>query len=141
MFQQGAVGEPKPLGGTILIDDVNDAAGVQRVEPEMMHGDRKVSSGLYRSTRPIQAHPGDIEHLPSGDRRDCPAPRNRAFSKLDSIVVHVVPTWEVTCRRADFQVREAGASLLDNKTPDLGFRWCRQTEQRVPYSLPDIRTS
>src|SRR5580765_4922106 len=32
MFRQGAVSKPKPLGGAILIEDVNDAAGVERVE-------------------------------------------------------------------------------------------------------------
>lgn len=102
MLPQSAVSETKPLDGAVLIDDINDAAGVQRMEPEIMHRNRNLGSHLYRSDGLIQVHPRDIEPLPPADRRDCPAPRNLAFSKENAIVVHVVPSRDVTERRADF---------------------------------------
>ena len=57
MFSQSAVGEAKPLHRTFLIDDVDDATSIQRVEPEVTYQNRNVGSDLYRGTRPIVPSP------------------------------------------------------------------------------------
>src|SRR5580704_1198220 len=65
MFRQGAVGKPESLrGAAFFIDDVDDATGIQRIEPEVTYGNRYVGSHLYRRTRPMDAHPRQAEHSP-----------------------------------------------------------------------------
>jgi hypothetical protein len=46
MFRQRAVGKAESPYRAFFIDDVDDAAGVQRKEPEVMYGNRYVGSNL-----------------------------------------------------------------------------------------------
>jgi hypothetical protein len=107
MFRQGTVGKAEPLHGAFLIDDVHDATRIQRIEPEMMYQNRNVGSGLYRGTRPMEAHPWHTEHSPCANRLYCPLPCNVASAKLDTIVVHVVSRWHGDRGRSDIRVRES----------------------------------
>lgn len=128
------MGESKSLDRAILIDDVDDTARIQRIEPKVMYQDRYVGSRLYRGTRPIEAYPWHAEHLPRANRLHCPLPRDFPFAKLDTIAVHVVARWDGSGRRSDLRVRKARVLLLRNDTSNLFFRWSRQAEQGDRYS-------
>jgi hypothetical protein len=106
VFRQGSIGEAKSLHGYFFLDDVDDAAGVQRIEPEMMDGNRHVSSDLYRGTRPMELHPRQVEHLPSMNGFRCPLPGIFAFAKVNTIVVYVVARWRSGGRPSNFWVGE-----------------------------------
>lgn len=107
MFRQGAVGEGKSLPWAFVMDDVDDATGVQRIEPEVTYQNRNLGSNLYRGTRPMKAHPSHAEHSPRTNRFRRPLPRTFASAKLNTIVVYVVPRWRGSGRRSDLRVREA----------------------------------
>jgi hypothetical protein len=93
MFRQGAIGEPKSLDGTILINEVNDPTRIQRIKSKVIYRNRNAGSDLYRGIRPIKAQPWHVEHLPCANRLLRPLPRDLASAKLDAIVVYVVPDW------------------------------------------------
>jgi hypothetical protein len=46
MFRQGTVGEAKSLDGTVVLDDVHDATGIQRIESQVAEGNRNDGSDL-----------------------------------------------------------------------------------------------
>ena len=53
MFRQGAVGKAQSLYWVFFIDDIDDATGVQRIEPEMTYRNRNLGSDPYRRSRLI----------------------------------------------------------------------------------------
>src|ERR1700693_188 len=91
VFRQGAIGEPKSLDGTVLINDAYDPARIQRMESEVIYRHRNAGSNLYRGIRPIKAEPRNVEHLPVANRLLRSLPNHLACAKLDTIVVYVVP--------------------------------------------------
>src|ERR1700757_3477115 len=107
MFRQGAIGEAKSLHGVFFIEGVDDATGIQRIEPEVMYRNRNVASDQYRGARPMEPHPRQAEHLPCANRFRCPLPRNFASAKLDATVIYVVRRWHSRGRRSYLRVREA----------------------------------
>jgi len=134
----GRMGEPKSLDRAILVDDVDDTARIPRIEPEVMYRDRYVGSRLYRSARPIEAHPWQVEHLPRANRQHCPLPCDFPFAKMNTIAVYVVARGHGRGGRSDLGVRKVRVPLIRNETSHLLFRWCRESEQGVPYpSLQD----
>src|ERR1035438_7309939 len=119
MFRQRTVGETKSLHGAIFIGDVDDTTGIHRIKAEVSHRNRNVGSDPYRSTRPMEAYPRHVEHLPCANRLRCAPPCNFASAKLDTIVISVVSRGRGGCRRSDLRVREIGILLLRNKTSNL----------------------
>jgi len=74
MFHQCAIGEAKSLHTAVLIDDIDDSTGVQRIEPEVTHQNRDIGSDLDRGAWPVESHPRHAKHLPGTNRLDCPLP-------------------------------------------------------------------
>src|SRR5437660_12796867 len=99
MLRQGAVGKAKPLYWICFIDDIDDTTGVERMESEVTYPNRNLGSEPYRHSRPAQAYPWDVQHLPCGDCLDSPVLGQCAGAKLNTIVVDVVPRWPEVSRR------------------------------------------
>jgi len=107
MFGQGSIGKAESLYGAFFIDNLDDATGIQRIEPEVMYGNRYVGSDQNGGTRPMKFHPRHAEHFPCSNRFSCTPPRILAFAQLDAIVVYVVTRWRGGDRRSDYWIREA----------------------------------
>jgi hypothetical protein len=126
MFHQSAVGEAESFDWAVLIDDVDDATGVQRIEPEVTYQNCNVGSDLYRGIRPMETHPWHVKHFPCANRFYCPLPRNFAPAKLDAIVVYVVP---------------AGGAVAD--APTSGYEkpesFCSEMKRRILSSDGAVR--
>jgi hypothetical protein len=82
MLRQGPVGKAESPHGAFFIDNVDDLTGIQRIESEVMYGNRYLGSDQYGGSRPMEVYPRHAEHFPCSDRFHGPLPRIFAFAKL-----------------------------------------------------------
>lgn len=131
VLRKSAVSEAAALASAVLVNQIYDAASIQRPEAGVGCKNSYVRAGFDGSVRPAKRQPRNIEHFPFSQCLACSFKIRRTGARLNTVVIHVVAGRILLARRAYVRVGEGLVFLCFQKFTNDAFRGFEQEEHKL----------